>query len=105
MTDSIAGQTRYRGYLRTLREYESEYAREHIVFMDGWMYDPYEAAAELFAQCFGLTAVFTTSDELAIGFVQDRHPGGRQAARRISGLEDPVLMLEVERPFTIADDP
>jgi LacI family transcriptional regulator len=69
LTDSIAGQTRYQGYLRALREHGLPQERERVVFVEGWMYDPFAAAERLFEQNSGLTAIFTSSDELAIGLL------------------------------------
>lgn len=69
LTDSIAGQTRYQGFLRALREHSLEACRENVIFVDGWSYDPLTAAEAMLAKCPGLTAVFTSSDELAIGLL------------------------------------
>ncbi|MBW5445514.1 LacI family DNA-binding transcriptional regulator [Cohnella sp. CFH 77786] len=69
LTDSIAGQTRYQGFVRALREHGLESCKDNVVFVDGWSYDPILAAESLVAKCPNVSAVFTASDELAIGLM------------------------------------
>lgn len=67
--DSIAGHTRYQGFMRALREHDLEACKTNVLFVNGWNHDPLVAAEELMERFPGATAVFTASDELAIGLL------------------------------------
>lgn len=67
LSDSIAGQTRYQGHVRALREHGVELRRDNIFFANDYAHDPLDAAESLFRQAPGLTAVFAASDVFAMG--------------------------------------
>jgi LacI family transcriptional regulator len=69
LSDSIAGLTRYHGFIRALRENDLDECKDNIVYVNGWSYDTPDAAAQMLAKCSDLTAIFTASDELAIGLL------------------------------------
>ncbi|TFE28569.1 LacI family DNA-binding transcriptional regulator [Cohnella luojiensis] len=69
LSDSIAGQTRYHGFIRALRENDLDECKENIVYVNGWSYETPDAAAQMLAKCPDVTAIFTASDELAIGLL------------------------------------
>lgn len=75
LSDSIAGLPRYHGHERALREHGIELRKENISFVSDCFNDPLEAAASLFRQASNLTAVFASSDLLAMGvlsYLNDR---------------------------------
>lgn len=69
LSDGIAGLTRYQGFVRALREHDVDECKDNIVYVDGWSYDTPDASAKLLAKCPDVTAIFTASDELAIGLL------------------------------------
>jgi LacI family transcriptional regulator len=69
LSDSIAGLTRYHGFVRALRENDLEVCKDNIVYVNGWSYDTPDAAAQILAKCPDVSAIFTASDELAIGLL------------------------------------
>jgi LacI family transcriptional regulator len=69
LSDSIAGLTRYHGFVRALRENDLEVCKDNIVYINGWSYDTPDAAAQMMKKCPDVTAIFTASDELAIGLL------------------------------------
>jgi LacI family transcriptional regulator len=69
LTDSIAGQTRYQGYVRALREHDLDACKDNIIYVSGWNFDPLDAAEALLERFPDVTAIFTASDELAIGLL------------------------------------
>ena len=69
LSDSIAGLTRYQGYIRAHRDFGLPIRQENIHLVRLWSDDSMDAAHRLFLQNPDLTAVFTASDELAIGLL------------------------------------
>lgn len=84
LSDSIAGQTRYQGYVRALREHNLDFSKDNVYFIQEYYHDPYVAAESLFRQAPNLTAVFATSDVLAMGLLSYLHEKGIQVPDRIS---------------------
>lgn len=84
LRDSIAGQTRYQGFIRALREHDLEECKDNIVFVDGWSYDKPDASVKLLAKCPDVTAVFTSSDELAMGLLSYLNEQGIPVPDQIS---------------------
>ncbi len=82
--DSIAGQTRYQGYVRALRESNIELKRDNIFFVSEYSHDPYDAAESLFRQTSGLTAVFAVSDVLAMGVLSYLNDKGVSVPNEVS---------------------
>ncbi|WP_239619100.1 LacI family DNA-binding transcriptional regulator [Cohnella mopanensis] len=73
LSDSIAGMTRYQGFVRAMREYNLEFSKDNICFINEFDHDPYAAAEELFKKAPDVTAIFTASDILAIGLMSYLH--------------------------------
>ncbi|MBB6637233.1 substrate-binding domain-containing protein [Cohnella thailandensis] len=69
LSDSIAGLPRYQGYIRAHRDFGLSIRQENIHLVSLWSDDSLDAAHRLFLQNPDLTAVFTASDELAIGLL------------------------------------
>ncbi|MFC5531514.1 LacI family DNA-binding transcriptional regulator [Cohnella yongneupensis] len=82
--DSIAGQTRYQGFVRALRENNLELKRDNIFFVSEYFHDPYDAAESLFRQSSGLTAVFAVSDVLAMGVLSYLNEKGVAVPNEVS---------------------
>ncbi|CAM3108616.1 LacI family DNA-binding transcriptional regulator [Paenibacillus sediminis] len=66
---SVSGPPRYEGFVRALRENGLEQYSTCVEFADQWFEEAYEAAAKLFTKHPDLTAVFTASDEFAMGVI------------------------------------
>ncbi|RKP57413.1 LacI family transcriptional regulator [Cohnella endophytica] len=84
LSDSIAGLPRYEGFARALREHDLDDSKDNVVFVNGWSYDTPDAAAQLIARFPSVTAVFTSSDELAIGLIAYLHEQGIRVPEQIS---------------------
>lgn len=84
LSDSIAGLTRYQGFVRALRENNLPFQKDNVFFIDQFGKDPRAAAAGLFAQANGLTAVFAASDMLAIGLISYLHERGIRVPEDVS---------------------
>ncbi|WP_040949317.1 LacI family DNA-binding transcriptional regulator [Gorillibacterium massiliense] len=84
LSDSIAGLTRYQGFVRALREYNLEAVKKNIVYIHDWAENGEEAAQKLFQLAPELTAVFAASDELAIGLLSYLHENGISVPERVS---------------------
>ncbi|KIL35070.1 catabolite control protein A [Cohnella kolymensis] len=85
LTDGIAGWTRYHGFVRALREHDLEECKDNVVFVEGWTYEtPDAAASTLLSKCPDLSAVFTVSDELAIGLLCYLNEQGIKVPEQIS---------------------
>jgi len=105
LTDSIAGQTRYQGFIRALRERGLESNKENVIFVDGWNYDPSIAADLLLEKCPNATAVFTTADELAIGLLCNLNEKGIRIPDELSVMGfDNIRMsgMTIPRLTTVA---
>lgn len=76
LTDSIAGLPRYQGFVRALREHGIDESKDNVVFVNGTVFDPLTAADKLIESCPDVTAVFTASDEWAIGLLSQLHGKG-----------------------------
>jgi LacI family transcriptional regulator len=84
LTDSIAGLTRYHGFIRALREHDLDECKSNIVYVNDWSYDTPDAAAQLMAKCPDVTAIFTASDELAMGLLCYLNERGISVPEQIS---------------------
>jgi len=84
LTDSIAGLTRYHGFIRALREHDLDECKNNIVYVNGWSYDTPDAAAKLMKKCPDVTAIFTVSDELAMGLLCYLHENRISVPEQIS---------------------
>lgn len=84
LSDSIAGLTRYHGFVRALRENDLDECKDNIIYVNGWSYDTPDAAAQMLAKCPDVTAVFTASDELAMGLLCYLHEQGIAVPEQIS---------------------
>ncbi|RUS47968.1 LacI family DNA-binding transcriptional regulator [Cohnella sp. AR92] len=84
LSDSIAGLTRYQGYIRAHRQAGLPILQENIRLLRLWSDDSLDAAHALFLQNPSLTAVFTASDELAIGLLCYLNERGIQVPEQVS---------------------
>lgn len=84
LSDTIAGLTRYQGFVRALREHDLPLAKERVVLTERWNDDPLAAAEALMSRGAPPTAVFTASDELAIGLLCHLHELGIPVPGRVS---------------------
>lgn len=84
LSDSIAGLTRYQGFVRALRENDLDEFKNNIVYVNGWSYDAPDVAAKLMTKFPDLTAIFTASDELAMGLLSYLNEQGIAVPKQIS---------------------
>ncbi|MFC0213677.1 LacI family DNA-binding transcriptional regulator [Paenibacillus chartarius] len=76
LTDPIAGLPRLQGFQRALREHGLEASGKQVIYAQHWHDEAYDAAAQLLRQFPGITAIFTASDEFAMGvlsYLHDHH--------------------------------
>jgi len=74
--DSISGEPRYNGYVKALTDYGLKECAAHVTYANHRFEEAYEATAQLFSKSPDLTAVFTASDEFAMGaisYLSDHH--------------------------------
>ncbi|WP_123043204.1 LacI family DNA-binding transcriptional regulator [Cohnella candidum] len=105
LSDSIAGQTRYQGYVRALREHNLEFSKDNVFFIQEYYHDPYVAAESLLRQAPNLTAVFASSDVLAMGLLSYLYEKGIQVPDEISviGFDNiRVSSLTIPKLTTVA---
>ncbi|WEK55528.1 MAG: LacI family DNA-binding transcriptional regulator [Candidatus Cohnella colombiensis] len=84
LSDSIAGQPRYQGFVRALRENDLEHCKHNIVYVDGWTTNTLGEGTQILEQFPDITAIFTASDELALGLISDLHDRGIAVPEQIS---------------------
>lgn len=89
-TDSIAGLPRYHGFARALKDYGLEKCSSQVTFANHRFEEAYEAASQLFSLYPDLTAVFTSSDEFAMGTITYLHDHGIEVPEQVSviGFDD-----------------
>ncbi len=71
--DSISGEPRYNGFIKAIKEYGLEECATHVTYADHRFESAYKAAEQLFSKYPDLTAVFTASDEFAMGAISFLH--------------------------------
>jgi LacI family transcriptional regulator len=106
LTDSMSGLSRYRGFLRALREFDLERSCGRCVEFAGyWFDDAEEAAGHLFAKHPDLTAVFAVSDEFAMGIISYLHSRNTAVPDQVSvvGFDDiRMARMTIPKLTTIA---
>ncbi|KIL40676.1 catabolite control protein A [Gordoniibacillus kamchatkensis] len=99
LTDEIAGLPRYEGFQRALREYELEACVQQVAFAKHWHDDAYYAAERLLQQYPDITAIFTTSDEFAMGVLSYMHEKGIRVPEQMSVIGfDNIRMAQFTIP-------
>jgi LacI family transcriptional regulator len=90
LTESINGAPRYQGFQRALREYGLEECNRNVEFAGNWFEEAYEATARLMDRCPDLTAIFSTSDEFALGTISQLADRGISVPGQVSviGFDD-----------------
>lgn len=111
LSDNIAGQTRYQGYVRALREHGLPAGKDRVVFLEGWSCEAHEIADRLLAGNAQATAVFAAADEWAIGLMSHLHDKGIRVPDdlsiigfdniRMSGMTIPRLTTVAQPTYRI----
>lgn len=88
LTDPIAGQPRYDGFLAAMHEYEMPVSDKHVEHGDtNFTFDGgYAAMGKLYARLPELTAVFAASDLMALGAMKFLQERGIEVPRHVSIL-------------------
>ncbi len=86
MEDTIAGNSRFSGFREALRHYNLTYTDEQLAFGQYRYEHGYAAMADLLSHrdVTAITAVFTASDEMAIGAMRCIHDHGLRVPEDIS---------------------
>ena len=89
-TDSIAGLPRYHGFVSALKDFGLEKYSSQVTFAGHRFEEAYEATAQLFSTYPDLTAIFTSSDEFAMGAITYLHDRGITVPGQVSviGFDD-----------------
>ncbi|MDB5053516.1 MAG: catabolite control protein [Bacilli bacterium] len=90
LTESISGSPRYQGFQRALREYNLMECSRYVEFAGSWYEESYEATSRLVDKYPDLTAIFTTSDEFALGTISYLNDQGVSVPEHVSviGFDD-----------------
>lgn len=90
LTDTISGSPRYQGFQRALREYGLEENSRNVEFASNWYEEAYDAANRLVRRCPDVTAIFTASDEFALGTISYLKDQGISVPEQVSviGFDD-----------------
>lgn len=107
LTDTIAGLPRYQGFVRALREYDLEECSGYVEYANHWFEEGCEAAARLLDKYPDLTAVFTSSDELAAGVISYLYENGKSVPQDLSviGFDNSRISMMVTPKLTTVAQP
>ncbi|UFJ39593.1 LacI family transcriptional regulator [Brevibacillus humidisoli] len=99
LDDAIAGSPRYHGYQAALADHRIPCKTENVVFGDYRFHSGRRAIRELLARNPGLTAVFASSDEMAIGAMVEACKMGIAIPEQLSVMGfDNVRLAEMSNP-------
>lgn len=107
MTDRLSGVPRYKGFQRALSEFGLEVMVTCVEHAEYRFQHAHAAAEKLFKRCPELTAVFTASDELAMGTISYLRENGKSVPEHVSVIGfDNIRMAEMFIPkLTTMDQP
>jgi LacI family transcriptional regulator len=90
LADTISGAPRYQGFQRALRAYGLEENSPNVEFASNWYEEAYEATSRLMEKAPDLTAIFSSSDEFALGSISYLNDHGRIVPEHVSviGFDD-----------------
>jgi LacI family transcriptional regulator len=90
LMDSINGAPRYQGFKRALREHNLAECSRNVEFAENWYEEAYDATARLMEKHPDVTAIFTTSDEFALGTISYLNDHGISVPGQVSviGFDD-----------------
>lgn len=99
LTDTIAGLPRYEGFQRALREHGLDAVGQQVMFAEHWHDDAYCATERLLKLYPEITAIFTTSDEFAMGVLSYAHEKGIRVPEQLAVIGfDNIRMAQFTIP-------
>lgn len=99
LRDKISGVTRYQGFIDSLAEHGIAFKKQNVVFGDYRFHSGRKAIRELLESAPEITAVLTSSDEMAIGAIVEASKMGIQLPDQLSIIGfDNVKLAEMSNP-------